>query len=348
MKRIKIGDKLIGENCPVFIIAEAGVNHNGSLDLAISMVDEAVNFGADCIKFQTFITDNVETKQSIKPSYFLGRDSNIDKISYLKSLELSKDQLKEIKDYCGLKGIMFLSTVSEYGGLDLLLSIGVQAIKIGSTDTNNLPLLRRVARTNLPVLLSTGISVIGDVVMALENLRNYGAKDIAILHCTSEYPCRPEELNLKVVGNFINKFDCPIGFSDHSIGSFAAVAAVALGAKIIEKHFTLDRKLPGVDHPASAEPGEMQELVRLIRITEKSLGNGEKIIQPNEAEHLLTMRKSVVAAKEIPKGTVLNDSHITCKRPGTGILPKDFDKVAGRRSKIDISKDVLITWDMLE
>lgn len=345
---INIGNRLVGEDEPVLIIAEAGVNHNGSMDMALRMVDEAVQFGADCIKFQTFETDNIETKHSLKPSYFNGRDSGLDKLAYLKSVEFNKEEFKKIKDYCDSKNIMFLSTVSDTSGLELLLSIGVLAIKVGSSDTVNLPLLKEIGKTGLPLILSTGISTLKDVDIAVKSLSDFGCRQMAILQCTSEYPCSAEELNLNVIKTMRKRYDCPIGFSDHSKGNYVAVAAIALGAKIIERHFTLDRSLPGVDHAASSTPQEMKELVKLIRTTEKALGNGEKIIQPHEREHLITMRKSVVAASDFPKGTVITYDKIKVKRPGTGISPLEIDRVITKRLKIEVKEDDIIKWDMLE
>lgn len=345
---IKIGNRLIGRGHPVFIIAEAGVNHNGSLDRAISMVDEAVACGTDCVKFQTFETENIETRHSLKPSYFKGRASEFDKISYLKSVELSREGFRKLKDHCRSKNILFLSTVSDEAGLEVLLSIGVPALKVGSTDTVNLPLLRLCGRSGLPVILSTGISTLSDVDTSVKELVMSGASEIVLMQCTSAYPSSVEELNLRVIETFMKRFNVPVGLSDHSLGNYAAIAAVALGASVIEKHFTLDKTLPGVDHAASASPEEFRELVKVIRLTEKALGSYEKAVEPQEAEHLLTMRKSLVARKDLPEGTVFSYTDILCKRPGTGISPIDIDKVISKRLKVALGKDDIITWDMLE
>ncbi len=344
---MNIGERMIGKGQPVFVIAEAGVNHNGDFDVAMQMVDEAAKTGADCIKFQTFKIENIETRHSLKPSYFKDRDGGMDKIEYLKSLELTTDEFAAIKERCKEQKIEFLSTVSELGGLNMLLSFGVDAIKIGSTDTINLPLLKTVAETKLPIILSTGISQIDDIDVSVNVLKEAGCTELAILQCTSEYPCPADELNLRVIPKYIERYQVPIGFSDHSQGNYAAVAAVSLGAMIIEKHFTLDKKMYGVDQAASSTPGEMKEMVKLIRLTEEALGDGKKKIQPNEEEHLITMRKSIVAARPLKRGEILEAKDLVSKRPGGGILPLQMDKVIGCRLNSDLAKDDFLKWEML-
>lgn len=343
MKKIKIQNKLIGDGEPCFIIAEAGVNHNGSIDLAFKLVDEAKNAGADCIKFQTFYAKNLESKHAVKPDYFKGRDNNLGKMEFMKSLELKPGEFAQLKEYCDKKSIIFMSTVYDLEALDVLVKIEAPALKIGSSDTLNTPLLMEAAKTKIPILLSTGMTNMEEVKFIVKFLKKYKT-DIALFQCTSQYPAPYAEINLRVIETFKKIFDCPVGLSDHSEGIFIPVAGAAMGANMIEKHFTLDRNLSGVDQPASIEPQELKEMIDNIRKTEEAIGNKEKNIQPSEKEHLISMRKSLVAAKNLEKGTIITIKDIFVKRPGSGISPVEIEKVIGKKLRVPVSEDDLFNW----
>ncbi|OGV51856.1 MAG: hypothetical protein A2X49_03550 [Lentisphaerae bacterium GWF2_52_8] len=343
-----ISGRRIGPGEPCFIIAEAGVNHNGELKMALELVDAAAEAGADCIKFQAFSTEASESSLSLKPSYFDGRDGGQSKLDFSRALEFNREEFAEIAERCRKKGIIFLSMAADLPSLELLVSIGSPAIKIGSSDTNNVLLQREVARTGLPVILSTGISTMEDVKAAVSWMRLQGAKEIALLQCTSQYPSPCCEINLRVLDTFRSTFSVPVGISDHSSGLHIAVAAVARGANIVEKHFTLSRKLPGVDHLASVEPQELKALIGQIREVETALGDGVKRVTESEAEHLKTMRKSLFAARSVPAGTQLSWEDITVKRPGTGLTPPEALKLIGRRVKKDIAADTLLKAEVFD
>jgi sialic acid synthase SpsE len=348
IKPVRIGDRLVGPGQPCFIIAEAGVNHNGSFTLAKQLVDLAAECGVDAIKFQTFVTDHVESKSALKPSYFVGRESEEDKKAFSRSLELSFESFAELKKHAELKGVIFLSTACDPVSLDFLVNLGVSAVKIGSSDTNNFPLLRKAARTGLPIILSTGISTMEGVRSAIDDLRENHCDQLIVMQCTSSYPIQPSDVHLNVMQTYMDQFFCPVGLSDHTMGIHVAMAAAALGASIIEKHFTISRHLPGVDHPASLEPREMRELVEGIRAIESAFGKSEKSILPVEEEYVITMRKSIVAARDLPAGTVLSSNDLLVKRPGTGIPPSEIDRLIGKRLKVPVNNDELLSWEMLE
>lgn len=347
-KEITIGTKTISETSPVFIIAEAGVNHNGDVKLALKLVEEAKKAGADCVKFQTWNTDYLESKYSIKPNYFDGRDDGMSKIEFVKSLEFGKQEFDEIKKYCDEVGIIFLSTPTDIPSLELLLDIGCPAIKISSSDTFNYPLFKALGETGLPVLYSTGMSGLHELEHSMDYLCKSGVKEIGIMQCTSQYPAPYNSINLKVINTFKDVFNVPVGLSDHSEGLHIPVAAVAMGAKIVEKHFTLSRNLPGVDHVASIEPDELQQLVLHIKEVEDALGDGEKVILDIEAENVDSMRKSLFTLQPIKKGEVFTLNNVGAKRPGGGINPIEIDKVLGFKAAEDISNDEYVTWQMIE
>lgn len=345
---IRIGRRIIGDRHPCFIIAEAGINHNGNLDMAMQLIDHAKQSGADCIKFQTFNTKASESIHSLKPSYFKGRDGNKSKHDFSRSLEFSRDQFKTLREYCGRSNIMFLSTATDLPSLKLLISIGVDAIKIGSSDTNNFMLLKNAAQTRLPIFLSTGISTFHDIQDSVDFLRSNGSGNVSVLQCTSQYPVPYSQVNLNAMKSFKEKFSLPVGYSDHSAGYHVPVAAVAAGANIIEKHFTLSRNLPGVDHIASIEPFEFKLMVKFIRDVEQSLGNGIKEIESSEKEHLMTMRKSIVAARGIRAGKPITEKDITVKRPGTGLSPKHYYRIIGKKLNTDLKPDDIIKEEMID
>jgi N,N'-diacetyllegionaminate synthase len=348
MKKTYIEGKEISKTSPTFIIAEAGVNHNGSIELALKLIDEAKKAGTDCIKFQTFNTEMCESKYALKPDYFGGRDGNKSKLEFSKSLEFDKYQFKDLKQYCDEKGIIFLSMAADYKSLELLVDIGCKSVKIGSSDTLNFPLFKLIGEAKLSVIYSTGISTMEDVKRGVEYLYECGVEELSILQCTSQYPAPFKDINLNVIKTYEKEFNIPAGLSDHSKGIHIPYAAVALGAKIIEKHFTLSRNLPGVDHIASIEPDELTEMVKRIREIELALGDGIKFIKDSEKEHLKTMRKSLFTLQKIKKGETFTLQNIGAKRPGDGILPTEIDKILGKKAKTDINEDEFLTWEMID
>lgn len=345
MKKIKIGHKYIGDDESVFIIAEAGVNHNGDIELAKKLVDVAVESGADAIKFQTFKAENVVTKNAPKADYQVkNTNSNESQYDMIKKLELSEDEFKELYRYARKKGIVFLSTPFDFDSADFLEELGIPAFKVSSTDLTNLPFLEYIAEKGRPVILSTGMGTLGEIEEAINTIKNAGNEDIILLHCITSYPAKFESLNLKAIQTLKEAFKLPVGFSDHSLGIYAPIAAVALGAVVIEKHFTLDKNLPGPDHKASLDPEELKEMIKWIRLIEKALGDGIKRPILEEEEIKTVARRSIVAKVNIPKGTIITEGMITFKRPGTGLPPKYYKEIIGKRAKRNIKADELISW----
>ena len=313
------------------IIAEAGVNHNGKLELALELCDKAKEAGADIVKFQTWKTEKIIT-QNVAQADYQTANTGIQESQFnmLKKLELSYDDFRKIKKHCDEIGIVFSSTADEEESLDFLIELGIPFIKIGSGDIGNLSFLRYMGSKKLPVIMSTGMSSMADVDISLSALREGGAEDISILHCTTNYPCAYENVNLKSMVTLRDAFHLPVGYSDHTMGKDVAVAAVALGATIIEKHFTLDCNMEGPDHAASTEPADFAELVKTIRRTERFLGDGIK--RPTEEEKKIAevVTKRIVAAKEIKKGDILSVNNLCVKRNNVGIGVDQWDFVLGR------------------
>ena len=329
-----------------FIIAEAGVNHNGSLDLAYQLIDVAKDAGADAVKFQTFKAENVVSRLADKAEYqkkTTGSDKS--QLEMIKKLEISFEDFIKLKEYCDEKGNMFLSTPFDYNSVDLLEGL-VPLYKIGSGEITNLPFLRYIAKKRKPTSLSTGMANLGEIEEAINTIRvvNSRAK-ISLLHCTTNYPTSYGEVNLKAMQTLANTFKLPVGYSDHTLGIEVSVAAVAMGAKIIEKHFTLDKKLPGPDHKASLEPGELKEMVKEIRNIEKALGSGIKKPNKSEIEIMKAARRSLITTRDIRAGEVIKESDITIKRPGTGIPPKFKEIIIGMKILKNVSKDEIIKWE---
>lgn len=343
MNRFRIGKKYIGDNEPCFIIAEAGINHNGSLNIAKKMILAAKRSGADAVKFQTFkakefINDPKET-YSYKSQ---GKTVTESMLGMFKRYELSKKDFGAISSYCKKIGIIFFSTPQNISDLEILLDIGVPAIKVGSDDLTNIPLLESYAKKNLPIIISTGMSYLEEIKDAVKTIKKYNDK-LAILHCISSYPARCEELNLSRISTLKAEFpDAIIGFSDHSAGITASICSVMLGAKIIEKHFTLDKFMRGPDHRFSMDPLELMSLVNGIRAMEKAIGVNEIYPSKNEMRMRKLCRRSLVAAKNIKKGKALEEKDLTTKRPGTGIMPKNMPSLIGKKTKKDIKKDEMI------
>ncbi|HEU4832869.1 MAG TPA: N-acetylneuraminate synthase [Pyrinomonadaceae bacterium] len=349
MQNIQVGNKLIGPGQPVFVIAEAGVNHNGERKLARALIDVAVEAGADAVKFQTFRADRLATPDAPKAEYQLQTTGDAEsQFEMLRRLELSADAHRELQAYCHERGIIFLSTPFDEEAVDLLDELGVPAFKISSGDLTNSPLLEHVAGKGKPVILSTGMSELSELIEAVSVLNTAGCENPVLLHCVSNYPAGASEVNLRAMQTMRSAFDVPVGFSDHTDGIDVALAAVALGACVIEKHFTLDRTLPGPDHRASLEPAELRELVRSIRRVETALGNGRKVPTASEIETAKVARRSLVAARDIPAGATLEREMVMMRRPGTGMSPAMIETLLGRRVKKDIDAGTLLDADMFD
>ncbi len=330
-----------------FIIAEAGVNHNGSIDLAKKLVDAAKEAGADAVKFQTFKTKNLVTKNAKKAEYQIKNSGEESQYEMIKKLELTDDEFREIAVYAESKGIIFLSSPFDAESVDLLDEIDIPAFKIASGEITNFPLLKHIAKKQKPVILSTGMSTLGEVEEALNLIEKYN-DDIILMHCLTNYPAKKEDANLNVIKTLGYAFKKPVGFSDHTSGIEMSVAAVALGSRVIEKHFTIDRNLPGPDHKASLEPQELSQMIKAIRNVEKGLGNGVKKPTDDEIKIKRLVRKSIVAKEDIPQGSVITKEMIYIKRPGTGIEPKYLDKLLGKELVEDAKKDTLLKWNQLK
>ena len=348
MKKVKIGRRLLGEGEPCFIIAEAGVNHNGNVDLAKKMIDAAKDAGADAVKFQAFRTEKVVTRYAEKTNYQKeNTGQNESQYEMIRRLELREEEFIELCDYTKKKNIVFLSSAFDEESIDLLSNLGVPAFKVASGEITNFPLLRYMAEKKKPIILSTGMSTLGEIEDALEVIRQKGVEDIVLLHCVTSYPAKIEDANLRVIETLRQRFKLPVGFSDHTLGITIPIAAAALGAVLIEKHFTLDRTLPGPDHRASLEPDELKDMIKAIRDVEQALG--DRIKKPTEDEERIKkiVRRSIVAKVEIPRGTVITENMLDFKRPGVGIEPKYLNEVIGKKARKDIKPDELITFKKL-
>ena len=349
MKTLKIAGKLIGQGAPCFIIAEAGVNHNGDVRLARKLIDAAVEAGADAVKFQTFEAEELVTETAEKADYQKETTgSKESQFQMLKKLELSEKDFESLFIYAQKKGIISLSTPFDKGSADLLDKLGVPAFKIGSGEITNFPLLKHIAAKQKPVILSTGMSTLDEVDRAVRTLKKDGSGEIALLHCVSCYPASTEDTNLRAMETIRRKFNMPVGLSDHSIGIHIPVAAVALGACIIEKHFTLDKNLPGPDHRASLEPDELREMVCAIREVEGALGSGVKRPVKAELDTRKAARRSLVARVDIPAGTIITEKMLDVKRPGTGVAPGEINLVIGKRARKPIRRNEVIATVRLE
>ncbi len=348
-KRFKIGDRTVGEGEETYIIAEAGVNHNGNLNLAKRLVDEAKAANVDAVKFQTWKTELGISRLAPKAEYQkteTGETEN--QYEMVKRLELSDDDFRELEEYCRKVGVTFLSTPFDEYSVVLLESMKVPAYKVSSTDTTNPFLLSRIASTKKPIILSTGMSDIEQVDWAVSFLKGKGVKDLILLQCTTSYPSEYSALNIRSMSYLRERYSVPVGFSDHSAGIVASIVAVGLGACVIEKHFTLDKDLPGPDHKASLDTTELRELVKAIRLAEASLGSCDKIIMSTEMEISKVARRSIFVSQEILKGTIIEEGMLRAKRPGTGIPPMRFNEIIGRRAKRKIEADEMLDWEMLE
>jgi len=332
----------------VLIIAEAGVNHNGSIDLAVQLIDAAKASGADAVKFQTFRADRIATRSAEKANYQQRQAADGEsQFEMLQRLELDAAAHRRLFDYCRKTAIQFLSSPFDIQSIDLLDTLEVPLLKMPSGEITNLPFLERIAAKGRPVILSTGMSTLGEVEEAVQVLRAGGVSEITLLHCVTEYPAPYAEINLRAMQTLKSAFGLPVGYSDHTPGIEIAIAAVALGAEVIEKHFTLDRSLPGPDHSASLEPKEFKQMVAAIRNVESALGDGIKKPALCELPNIPVARKSVVAARALRAGQKLAAADLDIKRPGTGLSPKLLTALVGRTLRTNIEPDELILWDHL-
>lgn len=328
-----------------FIIAEAGVNHNGDINIAKKLIDAACEAGVDAVKFQTFKAENIVTQDVPKAEYQKETTGQGSQFQMLKKLELSFQDHILLKEYCDRRKIMFLSTPFDFESIDLLEKVGIKYYKVSSGDLTNIPLLEYIAKLQKPIILSTGMANLGEVEMAVKAIKKYMDKNLYLLHCTSNYPTLYEDVNLKAMITLKNAFKLPVGYSDHTVGIEVPIAAVAMGAKIIEKHFTLDRHMDGPDHKASLEPDELRSMVDSIRNIESAFGDGVKRCNKNEEKNKFVSRKSIVAKKFIKKGEMILLDMIDIKRPKGGISPEYIESVVGSKALNDIQKDSFIKWN---
>ena len=340
MHKIKIGDGLISEGEPCFMIAEAGSNHNGSLEQAKKLIDVAVAAKADAVKFQIYKAESLYSKHTPEFSYLKGQNV----YELIKSIETPREWIKELAGYCEARNITFLATPFDFEAIDLLDKYA-PAFKIASFEIVDLELLQYAARKGKPMIISTGMANLGEIEDAINAIKSVGNEDILLLHCNSLYPTPVDVVNLKAIETMRTAFKVPVGFSDHTLGIHIPIAAVAMGACVIEKHFTLSREMKGPDHSFAIEPDELKEMVRCIREVEKAKGTGIKEKSELEGEGYEKARRSIHAKVDIPKGTRITRDMLIIKRPGYGIKPKFIDIVVGREAKRDVKEDEWITWD---
>ncbi len=327
----------------VYIIAEAGVNHNGDINIAKALIDGAVEAKVDAIKFQTFSAEKLVTKMANKAAYQAKQTTKIEsQYEMLKRLELDYEMHIELMEYCKYKGIQFLSTPFDIESIDLLAQLGINIFKIPSGEITNLPYLKKIGSLKKKVILSTGMSDLNEIEDAIQVLRQEGTDDITVLHCNTEYPTPMEDVNLEAMQTIKKELNIKIGYSDHTLGIEVPIAAVAMGATIIEKHFTLDKNMEGPDHKASLECKELAEMVRCIRNIERALGDGVKRATRSELKNIEVARKSIVAAKDIMRGEMYTEDNLTTKRPGNGISPMKWNQIIGQMADKDYKKDELI------
>jgi len=345
--KVKIGDRSVGDNEPCFIVAEAGANHNRDLSMGKELIDVAARAGADAVKFQTYSAETLYSKKTPRFTY-LERLTSKETWNLIKEIELPREWQAELAAHAAARGIAFFSSPFDYRAVDELDALGVPAFKIASFEIVDLPLIRYAAAKRRPMIISTGLATYEDVQDALEACWAAGNRDVVLLQCASLYPAPPARMNLRAIATLRQAFGVPVGLSDHTLGIHVASAAVGLGACVVEKHFTLSRSLPGPDHPFAVEPAELAEMVRQIREVEAALGDGRKLgPAPDEEEMHQKARRSLIAARRIPKGTRIERDMIAIKRPGFGIRPKFVDLVLGRVAKVDVDEDTVLTWEML-
>ncbi|MEV5035957.1 N-acetylneuraminate synthase [Peribacillus frigoritolerans] len=342
--RLELNHLKINRDSRTFIIAEIGVNHNGSLILAKKLVDKAIDAGADAVKFQMFDTEALTTEQADLTEY-QKRTKEKNQYDMLKKLELSPDQFTDLKKYCDKKNIIFLATPFDLKSVDFLNKLDMCAFKVGSGDLTNFPLLKRIVKTGKPIILSTGMSTISEIDQTIDYLNALKENlQISVLHCTSSYPASEQQINLNVIRDYLKRYPFVIGYSDHSIGIHIPIAATALGARIIEKHITLDQSLPGPDHLASINIEEFKEMVQLVRLTELSLGSEKKSVTEDEKRVKPLVRRSLYLKSNTPIGTVITEDELITLRPLAGIEANEFEKVIGRVLKVPKKKHAPLFW----
>jgi len=341
-----VGHRRVGGDAPCFVIAEAGVNHNGDLDLARQLIDVAAAAGADAVKFQTFRAARLVTAAAPKAAYQAARDEAPEsQLAMLQRLEMPDDWYPELMARCDRAGLVFLSTPFEEESADALHALGMLACKVPSGELTNLPFLAHLARFGRPMIVSTGMSVLDEVEAALDTIRDAGDPPVVLLHCVSRYPTPIDEANVRAMVTLADTFGVPVGYSDHTEGFEAPMAAVALGAVVIEKHMTIDRGLPGPDHRASLEPAELIDMVRRLRLVERSLGTGQKRPSAEERDTAAVARKSLVLSRAVPAGHRLVGDDLAIRRPGTGLPPSAFALIVGRRVASALPADHLLQPD---
>jgi N-acetylneuraminate synthase len=345
---IEFAGRAVGAGRPCFVIAEAGVNHNGALDLALRLVDAAAACGADAVKFQTWVTEKLVGPGAALAEYQLQNvGADADQFEMLRRLELPHDAFRRLQERARARGVLFLSTPDEEDSADFLESLDVPLFKIGSGEVTNLPYLRHVARKGRPIILSTGMSTLGEVEAAVRAVEAEGNQQLCLLHCVSQYPAEPSDCNLRAVETLARAFGYPVGFSDHTMGQEVALAAVALGACVIEKHLTLDRTLPGPDHSSSLAPDEFASLVRGVRQVERALGDGIKRPTAAELETRRVVQKSIVAGRPLRAGERIGPADVTLRRTSGGLPPSCLPLVVGRVAACAIEAYASIDWQML-
>lgn len=348
MNSVVLGSRTVGTGHPCYVIAEAGSNHNRDFDTARRLIDEAADAGADAVKFQTYSGRSLYSTKT--PSFDYLSDLTTQKPhELLEAISLPRDWQPLLAEHCRERGVEFLSSPFDVEAVDELDALGVPAFKIASFELVDLPFLREVGKRGRPLIISTGMATMGEIEEALGAARDGGATEFVLLQCASLYPAPAHIMNLNAIGTMERAFGVPVGLSDHTLGIHVSVASVAVGAVMIEKHYTLDRSHPGPDHPFAIEPNELRELVRQVREVEAALGDGVKRGPTEEeaAEMYTKARRSVVAARAIPAGTAIARDMLTVKRPGFGIKPKFIDALVGRRAAVDIDEDEIITWEMV-
>lgn len=348
-KQIQLAGRRVGAGQPCFIIAEIGSNHNCNFGTALELINVAKESGCDAVKFQSYTADGLYSRYTPRISEMEDR-SHPGETPYelIKRIEMPIDWHQSLSDYCEEVGIIFSSTPFDESMVDVLEGVGVPFYKVASYEITHYPMLAKIAQTGKPVVLSTGNSDMNDIDLAVETLKQNGCQELALLHCVSQYPAQYEDMNLKCIGTLRDKFQCVVGLSDHTLDSISSVMAVALGASIIEKHITLDRKTFGPDHPFALEPHQLKELVSSVRSAEMALGIGTKAVRPSEEENHKIGRRSIIAAADIKQGEELTIEKLVIKRPALGMHPRDLHAVIGRRAAKDIPRDYWITPDCLK
>jgi N-acetylneuraminate synthase/N,N'-diacetyllegionaminate synthase len=346
---LEFGDKVIDAHSPVFVIAEAGINHNGSVDMAMRMIDVAAEAGVDCVKFQTYRTENLLTSAAPKANYQL-KTTNRDQSQYemLKKVELTTDDFEKLMTHCLEREVVFLSTPYNMIDVDTLDELGVSGFKIASGQLVEPPFLEYVADKGKPIILSTGMGYMSDVAEAVRVFRESKNNHYALLHCVTDYPSKLEDSNILAMKMMSDLFQCVVGYSDHTENDISVLASIALGGKIVEKHFTLDNEMSGPDHSCSVPAPQLKQFVSNIRMMESSLGNGVKEPTPNETLNSVDMRRSLVLQKQVASGQVLTQSDIGFKRPGTGLSPALFSMFLGKKLLNSQSSDTMLSFDMVE